>query len=264
MEKSDTHFATALMPEHILHRWQILKTGLSLFTAALLITPTLAQAEPLEDFKASYLLEKYENVVGISTYELSQRAGETHFSMRSKVSGFIALFRDDRIEEDSWLKQKDGALQLQRYSYHQYGSKDNRNTELSIHWSDDNATGTASGSHKGKPVNINVTRGVRDALSFQLSLMQNMSNHGSLNFDVLNKDELTHYSFKRTGKENLKIHDHTVDTTIVERQQDDRTTRLWLANKFQYTPVKIELLKKGKTDSLMLIDQLSLSGKRVL
>ena len=94
--------------------------------------------------------------------------------------------------------------------------------------------------------------------------MQNIASNGSLDFAVLNKDELTHYNFKRVGKEDLKITGHSVDTTIVERQQDDRTTRLWLANKFQYIPVKIELLKKGKTDSLMLIDQLSLSGKRVL
>jgi hypothetical protein len=246
------------------HRWQTVKTGLWLFAAALSITPALSWAEPLENFKASYLLEKYNNVVGLSTYELSQKAGDTHFFMRSKVSGLVALFRDDRIEEDSWLKQKNGALQLQRYSYHQYGSKHNRNTELSVLWSNDGSTGTASGSHEGKPVSIKVTRGVRDALSFQLSLMQNMLNHGSLDFDVLNKNELTHYNFKRVGKDSLKIHDQTVDTTIVERQQDDRTTRLWLANKFQYTPVKIELLKKGKTDSLMLIDQLSQSGKRVL
>ncbi len=245
-------------------RSQILKTGLTLFTAVLLIMPALTRAEPLEDFKASYLLEKYNNIVGLSTYELSQKAGEAHFFMRSKVSGFVALFRDDRIEEDSWLKQKNGALQLQRYSYHQYGSKNNRNTELSVLWSNDGSTGTVSGSHEGKPVSIKVTYGVRDALSFQLSLMQNVASNGSLNFDVLNKNELTHYNFKRVGKESLKIHDQTVDTTIVERQQDDRTTRLWLADKFQYTPVKIELLKKGKTDSLMLIDKLSLSGKRVL
>jgi hypothetical protein len=262
MEKSNTRFTTSLMPGRTHYRWQTL--GLSLLASALMMVSALTQAEPLQDFKASYLLEKYNNVVGLSTYQLSQKANETHFSMRSKVSGLVALFRDDRLEEDSWLKQKDGALQLQRYSYHQFGSKDNRNTELAVLWSNDGATGTASGSHEGKPVSLPVTTGVRDALSFQLSLMQNVASNSSLEFDVLNKDELTHYAFKRVGKESLMIHDQTVDTTIVERQQDDRTTRLWLADKFQYTPVKIELLKKGKTDSLMLIDKLSISGKQVL
>lgn len=249
MERPDTHIAKSLI---------------AVLTTALLLVSALCQAEPLQDFTASYLLEKYNNVIGLSTYQLEQKAGGTHFSMRSKVSGLLALFRHDRIEEDSWLKQKNGALQLQRYSYHQIGSDHNRNTDLALKWSNDNATGTASGSHEGKPVNIKVNNGVRDALSFQLSLMHNIAGKNSLEIDVLSKNELVHYVFKRVGKEKLKIKDQTLDTTIVERQQNDRTTRLWLANKFQYTPVKIELLKKGKSDTLMVIDKLILSGKRVL
>jgi len=265
MEKPDADFTSVLSPKSLPAQGPSARARLGLIlTMALLVFPALVRAAVLQDFVANYRVEKYDNVIGLSTYQLKQAAGETHFSMRTKVSGLVALFRDDRAEEDSWLVAKDHALQLQRYSYHQYGSKDNRSTELAITWSDDNASGTANGKHNGKPVSIPVESDVRDTLSFQLSLMQNMASNGNLDFAVLSKDELTEYHFKRVGTEQLEINNQSVATTIVERQQKERTTRLWLADKFQYTPVKIEQFKDGKSDTRMLLNDLTLAGKKVL
>jgi uncharacterized protein YjiS (DUF1127 family) len=264
MEKSETRFTAKLMSGRLSSSLPTLKRVLYLLALTLLAEPALSQGEALQDFKAVYRVEKFASDIGLVTYQLKQEADQTHFSMRTKVSGLVALFRDDRVAEDSWLKQNDGRLQLQRYSYHQLGSKHNHNTELSLLWSEDGTTGTAKGSHDGKPVSIAVASDVRDALSFQLSLMQHVASNSGLDFAVLSKAELKHYAFKRVGKETLEIASKEIATTIVERQQDDRTTRLWLADKLQYTPVKIEQFKDGESDTRMLINSLTLSGIQVL
>lgn len=265
MEKSKTYFAAEHLPVRLMNPWQRLSKTLCLIvTGSLLLVPTLSQAETLQNFEAVYIIEKYNSSVGLATYQLKREADQVHFSMRTKLTGIAALFRNDRVAEDSWLTESENGLQLQRYSYQQTGSKNNRNTKLTLTWPNDGRTGAAYGTYAGKPVNLDVPANVYDALSFQLALMQNAANDSSLNFEVLSKDELKHYAFRRIGVETLKIAQFNIETTIVERQQDDRTTRLWLANNFQYLPVKIEQTDEGKSDTRMLIDKLILSGKQVL
>ena len=224
-----------------------------------------AHAAALQDFTAVYLVEKYNSDVGRTTYQLQHNAADVHFSMRTELTGFIALFRKDRIEEDSWLKLVNGELQLQRYSYRHKNSKKNRDTQLSIQWSADTGTGVASGNHAGKAISFNVDERVSDALSFQLSLMQDApQEHQLLDYAVLNKDELKQYTFRRAGSETLTIRGREVTTLIVERQSGERTTRLWLAPEYQHTPVKIELVEDDESDTVMRIDALTLNGKRVI
>lgn len=265
MERLDPYRAAELMSPRRTHQTQKLRRLLPAALAAVfLLAPGLSQGEALQDFEAVYRIEKYDTDIGIATYLLKQVPGQAHFSMRSKPTGFVALFRNDRVAEDSWLEEKNGALQLQRYSYQQTGGKQDRKTELAITWLDNDTIGNARGQHDGQPVNIKVSTRVRDALSFQLTLMQYAASHSNLNFDVLNKDELKIYAFKRVGKEILEIDQQNVETTIVERQQDDRTTRLWLADKYQYVPIKIIQTQENKSETRMLINSLSLSGKQVL
>jgi hypothetical protein len=236
-------------------------TGMLMFSLALLP----AQADPLKDYTAVYKVEKYNTDVGRATYQLEQEDNKAHFFLRTELTGFIALFRKDRVIEDSWLLNKNGELQLQRYSYQQEGSKRNRNTQISIQWNSESNTGIASGDHAGKSVSFDVGNRVRDALSFQLSLMQDATEETTpLDYAVLNKDELKHYVFKRAGPDTLTINNHEIDTIIVERQQEDRITRLWLATAYQYVPVQIEVIEDDDTDTRMQIDALTLDGKRVL
>ena len=236
-----------------------------LLLLALLTLSTHASSSSLMDFTAVYQVEKYNSDIGRTTYQLQQDTGNAHFSLRTELTGFFALFRKDRILEDSWLKTVNGELQLQRYSYTHEGSKRDRNTRLSIEWPANTGPGVASGNHAGKDIRLEVSADVRDALSFQLSLMRDaaIENH-ALDYAVLSKDELKHYSFRRAGSETLTIGNREIKTLVVERQSGDRTTRLWLAPAYQYTPVKIELIEDDDSDTLMRIDTLTLSGKRVL
>ncbi|MGB5396492.1 MAG: DUF3108 domain-containing protein [Gammaproteobacteria bacterium] len=235
------------------------------FILALSMLSSHVRADALLDFTAVYKVEKYDSDIGRTTYQLEQDAGSAHFSMRTELTGFFALFRKDRIKEDSWLNLSNGELQLQRYSYIHEGSKRDRNTQLSIQWPAEPGDGVASGSHAGKAITFNVGANVRDALSFQLSLMRDAArNNEVMDYAVLSKDELKHYTFKRAGTDTLTIGGRDITTLVVERQSGERTTRLWLAPEYQYTPVKIELIEDDDSDTLMRIDTLTLNGKRVL
>lgn len=232
---------------------------------ALLLMATSAQADTLSEFSAEYQVEKFNSIIGRTSYRLKRETDHVHFFMRTELAGFIALLRNDRVEEDSWLQENNGKLRLLRYSYKQEGSKHNRNTRLGIEWQQDHTTGLATGSHAGKAVSIPVSDGVSDALSFQLSLMQDAADEDrALEYSVLNKDKLRQYVFRRLEHEDLEIRDQVVKTLVVERVHDNRSTRLWLAIEYQYTPVRIEIIEDGDTDSRMLVDELIIDGKRVL
>lgn len=221
------------------------------------------QAGELQDFSATYMIEKYDNIIGVADYTLEQDAGKAHFSMRTQLSGLAALFRDDKVEEDSWLEPSQGKLQLVRYQYRHIGSKHNRNTDLAITWAKDCSHGLASGSHAGKPVSLEVKRNVLDTLSFQLALMQDAAaTDTDLTYTVFNKDELKSYSFTRKGHDTLRLANRDVATIIVERKSDDRITRLWLATQFQYIPVKIEQIENDITNTRMVIDKLAQAGQK--
>ncbi len=236
-----------------------------LLSAILSVASLTAQSAELQDFAATYMIEKYDIIIGVGDYHLEQDAGKAHFFMRSKLTGLAALFRNDRAEEDSWLeKDHQGRLQLMHYRYQQSGSKHNRNTDLTVAWTEDCTHGRVSGSHAGKPVSFDVKATVRDALSFQLSLMQDAASERALSYAVLNKNELKSYIFTRNGNETLSLANQNVETLIVERKTDDRITRLWLAKQFQYTPVKIEQIKDGTINTRMVIDTLTQAGQKKL
>ena len=142
----------------------------------LLVTVSAAHAgNPLPDYNAVYLVEKLDNIVGKSTYRLKNSDEGIHFSQTTELVGIAALFRDDRIEEDSWLVYDGDLLLLKKYQYLHSGSKKNKNVDLEISWSPDETSqilrGQMTGTSAGRVIREPVDTRVRDALSFQLSLI---------------------------------------------------------------------------------------------
>lgn len=224
-------------------------------------------ADPLNEYTASYMIEKFDSEIGRATYNLERSEDTLHFSLRSKLTGFISLFRKDRLEEDSWLSLHQNQWRLDKYQFNQHGSKRNRNMLVNIDW--DSASPEkpviASGHYAGKEFQTPVDTDIRDALSFQISLMQDAGcTNKPLNYATFAKGEIKPYNFTRASEETLTFNGREINTMLVERHHSSRVTRLWLAIDYQYIPVKIERIENDDVEMLMLIDNLTLAGKHIL
>ncbi len=226
----------------------------------------------LPEYNAVYMVEKLGTVIGKSTYSLRHTDKGIHFSQVTELVGIAALLRSDRIEEDSWLVYDGDLLLLKKYKYIHSGSKKNRNVDLEIVWTTDNTSqklsGQMTGTSAGKTISSPVDVTVRDALSFQLALRHdamvaststkfNGSDSSVFDYPVLSKGKLKQYQFTRVGTEDLDLIDKTIATIKLERKNNNRTTRLWLAPELHYVPVKITHTKEGKSDMLMTLDKIN-------
>jgi hypothetical protein len=221
-----------------------------------------------EAFTAVYNVEKSNTLVGRATYQLQHDSDDAvHFSQRTELAGFISLIRDDRLEEDSWLNLHDMAWRVTKYRYEQSGSKKNQNTLVSINWPEDSAQAVyARGQYADKDIQLEVKPGIRDALSFQLTLMQDATcDDKALSYSVITKGEIKHYHFERVREETLQIRGLSFSTQVVERKHDAHTvTRLWLARDFQNIPLRVARLEDGELDSEMTIDKLVVDEVQIL
>lgn len=227
-----------------------------------------AQAEDLlPEFRAIYSVEKRDSIVGRATYELKKTEQGLHFSLKTKLVGFFALFMNDRVEEDSWLSGPHAQLQLQRYQYLHKGSERNRDVKLNVSWSTDSASdttqataiettiGTVTGTAIDKPVKLTVQSQVWDALSFQLALMLDASSGADVfKYPVLSKGVLKQYEFKKLLEKELEIDEETVNAIKFERIHGDNITWIWLAPDKYHLPVLIERVKNNKVDTRMSLD----------
>jgi Protein of unknown function (DUF3108) len=264
MEKqSTTHDGDSLMYMHTVKHLAAIAGVIALCFSGI----GIARADMADEFTAVYSIEKFSSTLGRATYRLEHKDATVHFSMLTELTGFFALFRKDRLEENSWLSQHNNQWRLNKYSYQQSGSKHSDNMLVTIDWPEDNADQAvfASGQYAGKAIKLPVDHRIRDALSFQLALMQDIDIEGkTLDYDVISKGEISHYQFKRMGEETLELNGREIKTQVIERQHDSRITRLWLAVDYQNIPVKIVRIEDGEIDTQMTIDTLVLSGKRIL
>jgi len=244
---------------------------------ALLLLATVSPAHAdfsLPEYNAIYMVEKLNTVIGKATYHLKHTDKGVHFSQVTELVGIAALFRDDRIEEDSWLAYDGDLLLLQKYQYLHHGSRKNKNVALQISWATDETShtklGKVTGTSRGKVINESVNANVRDTLSFQISLMRDAltesestdfddSDSGIFDYPILSKGVLKQYRFTEVGTEELEISNKTISTIKLERKHNNRTTWLWLAPELHYITVKIKRIEEGKSDTLITLDKVNFS-----
>ncbi len=203
-------------------------------------------------FKAHYQLYSGGLPVGQGTRQLSYlENGHLKFESQSHTTGVLALFRDDKIFEQSIFSLKNGQVSPLVYIYDQKSSKKPKYLKVQFDWPNK----VAHSTNKQENWEIPINNGILDKLVYQLVVMQNLAQgKKNLTYQFVDKDKAKVYTPKFLGKEQLETGMGTIDTLKYQRISSNkkRSTTLWCAPDLHYLPVRVDHDEKGYLISTVL------------
>jgi len=210
-----------------------------LITACLLShATTVAAADPLSPFRAKYEVARDDIAIGSLSYRLTQISNNTYqYESIKKPNGFVSLIKPDIIKETTRWQYHQDSIRPMLYTFSRTGGKKERFVEINFDWQQRLARHRVN----NKPWNLKIKPDTQDKLGYLLALMLDTSRgKDAMRYNIADGGKLKHYAINVSGKETLKTELGSYDTVIVERNTPKKRTRIWLARKLGYVPVKIE------------------------
>jgi len=232
---------------------------LSATLLSLFLSTGYSAKSPIPDFTAKYTLYKAGLRAAESTVTL-KRVGANSWSYIRKASpvGLVAVFRSDKIVEQSKWSIVNDKIQVKEYTFsHKRGRKQKKYNRLVYHWK----TNTASSQIKSSKKTIKLTPNAIDKFTLQLRIMRDMAKTGkpAVNYKVTDKHQLKTWIFTISGKEKVKVGQKMIETIIIKRTRKNkkRTTYLYLAPKHHFLPVKVLHVEKSGSKFYMVLTKLT-------
>lgn len=206
-----------------------------------LLTPFPTAAGPVSPtpFEAEYALYSKGLEVAHIKREFKPLSDGTYvYHSKSHPVGVLALLRDDVITERSHWRRTESGFQPLKYYYEHAGSKEDRNVRINFDWSENIVRMQVNEEHW----QMELEPGTLDKMLYQLAMMRDLK-HGTnpIHYRVADGGKMKTYDFERLGNEDVETPYGDFQTMKVERHRDDtdRETILWCAEKLDYLPVKI-------------------------
>ena len=231
-----------------------------LLSGVLLICSTTLKAERAEvsfptDFKASFELYKRGVLVAETEYQL-QRKQQIVFQSNTSLKGFVALFKEDNITEQSlYSLATPVSAQLNSYQFKQSGDK-NKSISSIVNWQQQNITTTID---KQAVITSALKQPIWDKHSIFLALMSRLDAETKrLTFNILDKGKISKYDFNFTGTKEIEMdEDEWIKTSVWQRESKNRKTIFYLDPANRYIPVKIEQYKNQQTQATLWLKELN-------
>ncbi len=229
------------------------------FILAAFSLPISAMAAELQPFSASYTADwKQVPFTGKAERSLQKQNDGTwklDFSASMLVAG---------LSETSWLSLINGDVQPQKYRYSRTGMGKSKKIKQDFDWNTQHATG----SDRGKPINVTLIQGVQDKSSYQLALQRDIADgKTSMSYQVLDGDDLDTYDFRVLGEETVDTLVGTVDAIKVERVRDPtqskRITILWFAKDWDYLLVRLQQVESDGKEYQIILEDGKVNNKTV-
>lgn len=216
----------------------------SLLTMAAVAAVAGQDASPPPDFKAGYSLY----MSGIKVAKVERRFsrsddGTYRYLSEASVTGLIALFRDDRIVEESRGRINGRTIMPDYYKYSRTGSKKARDVSVHFNWDSNRVTNQVNGD----AWQMEVEPGILDKLLYQYIIMRDLKeDKSSLTYTVADGGKVKIYHFESLGKEVINTPLGKMETIKLSRRKSDskRELILWCAPDLHYLPVKVKDLEE--------------------
>lgn len=211
----------------------------------LLVLP-LSAAGALPEFSANYDFERGRMKVGETRIELERSQDNIYrYSSESAATGFVSIFVDDIIKEESIFRFENDEFWPVSYEFRQLNSSKNRNEDITYDWTDN----VASINYRGHESEQELQRGMLDRFLLQLAITMH-SQEGTIDhvYEVLDNNRIKHFHLQGKQQETVETPAGSFKTLRVERidRDPDKTLRLWLAPELDYLPVVIEHEKRNE------------------
>jgi hypothetical protein len=228
--------------------------------SALLLCGCVASARAARDipsFEASYTIER--SIFDIGRIQLRFQispAGVYRYDSITEVAGFIAWFRDDRVEESSRGRMDASGVYPDRYRFERVGGKGDKQVKVRFDWT----SGQVENTIDGQSWEMAVPRGTLDKLVVQLAMMRNLqSSIQGQHFMVADGGKLKDFRIHIRGRESLDVPAGHFETIKVEKtpEHGNRKTFLWLAPTLGYLPVRIMRVENDGAEYYSVLERVS-------
>jgi hypothetical protein len=176
------------------------------------------------------------------THELKQLDNGTQ-ELRFKAASWFGSIEETSISR--WDEENSRVVPL-HYRYKRRGVGRNRDAELTFDWDKNTVTNNVQNT----TWKMGITHNVQDKLSYQLQLQQDLiDGKKKFVYQIADGGHLKDYAFEIVSEEKLTTPLGQVDTVKVKRSRDNdkRTTYVWLAKNWNYLVVSMEQEEKGKS-----------------
>jgi hypothetical protein len=214
-------------------------------------------AAGIPSFEASYRIER--SVFDIGEVRLQFRRGpgaEYVYHSLTEVAGFLAWFRDDRVEETSRGVMDASGIRPAYYRSRRSGRDGEQLAEIIFDWQ----SGSVENRVAGQPWEMPVPPGTLDKLIVQIAMMRDLQESvEDLAFQVADGGRLKEYRVRIRGRETLELPSGVYRTVKVEKdpQSHGRRTFLWLAPALGYLPVRIMRIERDGAEYFSVLEEVS-------
>jgi hypothetical protein len=165
------------------------------------------------------------------------------------TTGIVSWFKKDRVTERSIWRYVDGKIQPLKYTYHYTGRHRDAVEKVIFDWDKMEVTSL----NKDKVTRLPLKPGIYDKQVYQLVLRHDLdAGVKKFHYDVANRSKIRDFDLEVIGREKVMTPSGKVDAIMVKKG----TTTLWLADKHNYTVVKIEQNEDGNLATSYLTSQL--------
>jgi len=218
-----------------------------------------ASADPAkpEPFVATYAASYRGIGAGKLTFTLKPAAGAGQFVYETTADpSFLArLVVSGAAIERSTLHIDEQGVRPLHWMLDDGKSSDADDGVLTFDWQDN----VVSGVVEREAIELPTQPGLQDRLSIQLSVMTSLmrgTEPGTI--PLIDDNRIKHYTYTKTGEAVIDTALGSVETVIYEstRKGSSRVARFWMAPKFGYLPLRAEQKRKGKVETVMVIEAL--------
>ena len=139
-----------------------------------------------------------------------------------------------------------------------------RTTAISYDWD----AGIAASSNNDESWSIKLVSGVMDELSHQFALRLRIQRGETenLEFELIDEDEIEVNRYRLLGKEILNTSLGRLNSTqfeLLQTESSQRTTKIWLADDWQYLLIKIEQEDQSGLHIKLELENATVAGQKV-
>lgn len=218
---------------------------------------SLRAAQDIPSFEASYSIERA--IFDVGHIQLRFKVdpdGNYVYDSITEVAGFIAWFRDDRVEESSRGRVDASGIHPDHYRFERIGGPGGKQVEVRFDWQ----SGRVKNVVDDQPWEMAVPHGSLDKLVVQIAMMRNLQNSiEDQHFRVADGGKLKDFRIHIRGRETLDVPAGHFDTVKVEKtpEHGSRKTFLWLAPTLGYLPVRILRIENDGAEYYSVLESVS-------
>ncbi|MEE3238359.1 MAG: DUF3108 domain-containing protein [Pseudomonadota bacterium] len=227
----------------------------------LVICESFAAAQHAAEFTANYRASA--NGLGASALRKLEILDGGLYQLSNSLEAMFAGQVIAKLSQTSEFYLNSHQLIPQSYDYLLSGIS-TRTTAISYDWD----AGIAASSNNDESWSIKLVSGVMDELSHQFALRLRIQRGETenLEFELIDEDEIEVVRYRLLGKEILNTTLGRLNSTqfeLLQTESSQRTTKIWLADDWQYLLIKIEQEDQSGLHIKLELENATVAGQKV-